>query len=42
MQLIRLLLTEAQPGLLDWTGAGILGVAAQRWSFKDLPFSATR
>lgn len=31
-----------QPALLDWTGAGILGVAAQRWPFTQLPFSSAR
>lgn len=27
---------------MDWTGAGILGVAAQRWPFTQLPFSSAR
>lgn len=31
-----------QPALLDWTGAGILGVAAQHWPFTGLPFSSAR
>lgn len=27
---------------MDWTGAGILGVAAQHWPFTELPFSSAR
>lgn len=34
--------TGGQPALLDWTGAGILGVAAQHWPFTELPFSSAR
>lgn len=33
---------RGQPALLDWTGAGILGVAAQHWPFTELPFSSAR
>jgi len=34
--------TGRQPALLDWTGAGILGAAAQHWPFTVLPFSSAR